>query len=333
MAGDTNYDYTYRKGQGLSNDRLTLSHPATLTKSKDAPTVDIPTHTFSAGHCTNLLELLRHLNFEIETHQPYCSLRSWSSNANNVKNTPVDIPQCEQHSTLFSGSHSHRPGILACLLINSLLIVILVLLCYVWFSFALLLIPPRARDINITNESRTETMDQYTRHIHFSHVLMDWYLLPLFASILACSHRVVRMGQAIRRRTLAVYHLTIDVQKLQDALTEGTGINAQMSKEVFYVTSGTNNGTSQVLVIYTGVCAYRLRTRLFDHVILATSAGVADQLMKQNHWKNGDDGVWLVGDYASAGIPLLETCVCSGLEAAEGIGATLPFNIIRVNEY
>ncbi|KAL2858968.1 hypothetical protein BJX68DRAFT_227574 [Aspergillus pseudodeflectus] len=46
-------------------------------------------------------------------------------------------------------------------------------------------------------------------------------------------------------------------------------------------------------------------------------------------WKNGTDGIYLAGGYASAGLPLLEACVRSGLEAAEAIGARIPFEIVR----
>jgi hypothetical protein len=42
-------------------------------------------------------------------------------------------------------------------------------------------------------------------------------------------------------------------------------------------------------------------------------------------WRNGEDNVYLVGGYASAGLPLLEACVRSAFEAAEAIGARLPF--------
>lgn len=46
-------------------------------------------------------------------------------------------------------------------------------------------------------------------------------------------------------------------------------------------------------------------------------------------WRNGDGNVYLAGGYASAGLPLLEACVRSGLEAAEAIGAKLPFELVR----
>jgi hypothetical protein len=46
-------------------------------------------------------------------------------------------------------------------------------------------------------------------------------------------------------------------------------------------------------------------------------------------WRNGDGNVYLAGGYASAGLPLLEACVRSGLEAAKAIGAKLPFDMIR----
>ncbi|OXN25524.1 hypothetical protein CDV57_06269 [Aspergillus fumigatus] len=46
-------------------------------------------------------------------------------------------------------------------------------------------------------------------------------------------------------------------------------------------------------------------------------------------WINGQDGVYLAGGYASAGLPLPEACVRSALVAAVAIGAKLPFAIVR----
>jgi hypothetical protein len=46
-------------------------------------------------------------------------------------------------------------------------------------------------------------------------------------------------------------------------------------------------------------------------------------------WKNGTHEIYLAGGDASAGLPLLEACVHSGLEAAEVIGAEIPLEIVR----
>lgn len=56
---------------------------------------------------------------------------------------------------------------------------------------------------------------------------------------------------------------------------------------------------------------------------------VFDRNIPSKVWRNGDGNVYLAGGYASAGLPLLEACVRSGLEAAEGIGAKLPFELVR----
>ncbi|KAA8649340.1 uncharacterized protein ATNIH1004_005241 [Aspergillus tanneri] len=46
-------------------------------------------------------------------------------------------------------------------------------------------------------------------------------------------------------------------------------------------------------------------------------------------WKNGDGNVYLASGYCSTGLPLLESCVRSALEAAVKIGADVPFEISR----
>ncbi|KAH8693548.1 hypothetical protein BGW36DRAFT_453874 [Talaromyces proteolyticus] len=65
-----------------------------------------------------------------------------------------------------------------------------------------------------------------------------------------------------------------------------------------------------------------------SHRILLSVFGEGAKL-STNGWKNGDGNVYLAGGYASAGLPLLEACARSGLEAAEAIGANLPFALIR----
>ncbi|KAK2764505.1 hypothetical protein FQN54_009200 [Arachnomyces sp. PD_36] len=46
-------------------------------------------------------------------------------------------------------------------------------------------------------------------------------------------------------------------------------------------------------------------------------------------WRNGDGNVYIAGGYASAGLPLLENCLRSAIEAAVRIGATPPFPVDR----
>ncbi|KAI7974271.1 hypothetical protein EIK77_006676 [Talaromyces pinophilus] len=62
---------------------------------------------------------------------------------------------------------------------------------------------------------------------------------------------------------------------------------------------------------------------------LLLSVFAKDRRLSNTGWKNGDGNIYLAGGYASAGLPLLEACVRSGLEATEAIGALLPFHLVR----
>lgn len=62
---------------------------------------------------------------------------------------------------------------------------------------------------------------------------------------------------------------------------------------------------------------------------LLLSVFTKDHRLSNKGWENGDENIYLAGGYASAGLPLLEACVRSGLEAAEAIGALLPFHLAR----
>ncbi|RDW68826.1 uncharacterized protein DSM5745_08586 [Aspergillus mulundensis] len=439
------------------HDQLTLARHATLTQDSHTSTFDIPMRPFSTGYDANLLQLLNHLKVKTQIHRFLYTF--WTTHNTNF--------EPKRYFSFFSNFHR----ILPCLLLNKLILNVLVFVWYIWFTLCVFLIPPRARGVN-NNQTKTETetepetLAQYARRIHLPDVFLDWYLLPLFASLLAWSHADLRACPAVyiadyRKRTLGAHHRTIaDMRGFQDLLV--AGIKRKLSAEVFSVHSQTRGGIRKVCVLSGRVGGRRHkhirspRSRFFDHVVVATDAkqagrlcppirGITDILNEgrvcvtvataaleecyprrseplglvtladpaggyvtrltyttgpvevpgvnvtvrpfsgtrinqlalgkerkvmevfltrplptakshdllldvfsrddrtqpivtgqsgkkekaQAHWKNGDGGIWLAGGYAFAGLPLFEACVRSGLEAAEGIGATIPFEIVR----
>ncbi|KAL3478338.1 hypothetical protein BJX99DRAFT_256665 [Aspergillus californicus] len=402
------------------HDHLTLARQAEMTKGE--ATVDIPMRTFSAGYYANLFQILEYLSIETTIHRFHYTF----------------FHGFEQYFTFFSNFHQ----ILPCLLGNSFWINAYLFACYLWYTVAVFLLPPYAKGFGTAhNGTKTETLGEYASRICLPDMFLDWYLLPLFASVSTCSHADLRQCPAVyianyRRRTFGAHHRTItNMQAFQAHLTQG--IIAKTETEVHSV----KPWQGKVVVTFSKVgdnTNTNMHTQTFDHVVLATSAKqsamlspvigeIADGLnegrvritvskpdrvrsystsevlvlttvldptmghvtsAKHHHpagvdvvvspclttgfqqnadgdeviyltrplpsprshdlllnvfgkdgngrnkeWKNGQDGIYLVGGYASAALPLLEACVRSGLEAAAGIGAKLPFDIMRSSPF
>ncbi|KAL4880284.1 hypothetical protein BJY04DRAFT_219280 [Aspergillus karnatakaensis] len=403
------------------HDHLTLARHAT-GQPNDKPSVDIPMRTFSGGYYANLFQVLNYLNIQTTIHRFHYTF----------SNGP------DRYFQFFSNFHRVIP----CLQ-NDLLMNIYVFLCYIWYTIAVFLFPPHAKGLS-SDVHTTESLDQYAQRIHLPDIFLDWYLLPLFASVSTCSHADLRECPAAyiadyRKRTFGAHHRTVtDMQGLQDRLT--AGIHEMLQTEVHSVTPH----KGKVIVTYSELgntnINMQAQTLTFDHIILATSAkqtgklhpaigeiasslnegrvritvsksdsstkskqeafvqGSSEPLVlttrkdptlghvthsmhhhpagldvtvspclpdefdtEETHdevlyltrplptprshdllldvfskvtsnstraWKNGTDGIYLAGGYASAGLPLLEACVRSGLEAAVAIGAELPFEIV-----
>ncbi|KAL2787030.1 hypothetical protein BJX66DRAFT_311817 [Aspergillus keveii] len=434
--------------------------------------------TFSAGYYANLFKVLDLLKIETKIHRfRYCFLRSSSNSSSlgdshedtdNANNTSAAPEELTHYFTFFSNFHR----ILPCLALNAFGANILALLCSIWFTLAVFLLPPRAMGFN--HKTETETLQDYARRIHLPDTFLDWYLLPLFASVSICSHADLRLCPAIyiteyRKRTLGAHHRTIaDMAGFQESLTAETRpefycvvksvepmIDCQGRKKVRVRFRKFFLGLDDEGFKYDDLCPEYIDSEwIFDHVVIATGivtagkmcsgvakvaeglkegkvritvekraeeknenavsnpgssedlilmtcadlirgtvtsalrhhpagmdvtvspcseleAEVEDTEQKQqatnandnkevihlvrplptvaSHnlllsvfgknkssaaddaapWENGTDEIYLAGGYASAGLPLLEACVRSGLEAAEAIGAEIPFEIVR----
>jgi hypothetical protein len=283
----------------LQHDGFALARETILPKHKSAPAVNIPMRTFSAGYYANLFKLLDHLKIETKIHRfRYSFLRSTSSpsdshnDTDNTNNTGSAPENPTPYFTFFSNFHR----ILPCLALNAFGANLFALLCYLWFTLAVFLLPPRAQGFN--HKTETETLQDYSHRIHLPESFLDSYLLPLFASVSTCSHADLRLCPAIyiteyRRRTLGADHRTIaDMADFQDRLTAGT------RPEFYCVATGVepyrgHRGDKSVCVMfrkyfkglddegfeYDDLCPeYMDGGWIFDHVILATGVVAAGKM-------------------------------------------------------
>jgi hypothetical protein len=152
----------FSKG-GEQNKCLTLDgHSFQL---KNDTVVGIPMRTFSGGYYTNLFQVLKFLGIKIKVR--YFRY--------------MFMERTRRHFQLYSNFHR----IIPCFE-NGIPVNLFNFLCYLWFTTAVFLLPPRITNLPYTR-SQTESLDEYARHIWLPSRFLDHCLLPLFASVATCT--------------------------------------------------------------------------------------------------------------------------------------------------
>ncbi|KAJ0419370.1 hypothetical protein BJY00DRAFT_314203, partial [Aspergillus carlsbadensis] len=304
------------------HDHLTLARESALPKIKSAPPVNIPMRTFSAGYYANLFKVLDHLKIETKIHRfrysflHSTSSRSTSPNGTNNTNNTTPTPEDPTHYFTFFSNFHH---ILPCLALNALAANIFALLCSLWFTLAVFLAPPRARGFTPKTqtqtepETETETLQAYARRIHLPDAFLDWYLLPLFASVSTCSHADLRMCPAIyiaeyRKRTLGAHHRTVvDMAGFQDRLAAGTRL------ELGCVVSGVEAVVD---------CLGRRRVRVRFRKFFGEGDSADEGFEYADDYGDDDDGCpeWVDGEWIFDHV-ILATGIMAAGKMYPGVGA------------
>jgi predicted NAD/FAD-binding protein len=216
--------------------------------------------TFSGGYYANLFQVLKFLGI-------YTQVRHFRY---------IFMERTRRHFQFYSNFHR----IIPCFE-NGILINIFNLLCYLWFTIAIFLLPPRITNLQHTR-SRTESLDEYARRIWLPSRFLDHYLLPLFASVATCTHDHLRNLPAAyiadyRKLTLGAHHRTVsDMRHLQQRLVKGTRQNLQC--EVVSVRSENGDVAVRYRYVYERPEEAVIHVATFDHAILAVSAAQASQI-------------------------------------------------------
>lgn len=71
------------------------------------------------------------------------------------------------------------------------------------------------------------------------------------------------------------------------------------------------------------------RQVITDVFYRTSSEGYSNQEKKKIQWRNGDDGVWLVGGWCWDGMVLLEGCIVSSMTVANAFGVEVPWRNLR----
>ncbi|KAJ5162496.1 hypothetical protein N7492_007888 [Penicillium capsulatum] len=221
--------------------------------------VDIPMRTFAGKYYANLFQMLNRLEIPTQIHRfQYLFLEG-----------------SRLHAQFGSNFHRIEP----CLQ-NGLAVNLYLLFCYLWYTIAVFLFPPRVRKTS-AHTVETETLEQYARRIALPDLFLDGYLLPLFSSVATCSHQHLRECPAAyianyRRKTLATHHRTVsDMGWLQTRPVEGARFELQ--REVISVDSR----DSRVVVQHRPAADSDLQSptaSVFDYAIRATSVAEASRI-------------------------------------------------------
>lgn len=167
--------------------------------------------TFSGRYYANLFQALKFLGIKTQVR----------------RFRYIFMERTQRHFQFYSNFHR----IIPCFE-NGMLINLFNLLCYLWFTIAIFLFPPRITNLPYTR-SRTESLDEYARRIRLPSSFLDHYLLPLFASVATCTHdHLCNLPAAYiadyRKLTLGAHHRTVsNMQDLQQQLAKGARRNLQ----------------------------------------------------------------------------------------------------------
>ncbi|GFG16984.1 hypothetical protein IFM61392_09797 [Aspergillus lentulus] len=197
--------------------------------------------TFSGSYYANLFRVLEFLRVETRVHRFRYNFHRGGT----------------QYFQYFSNFHKITPR-----LQNTARVNLYALACYLWYTIAVFLLPPR-----------------YARRIRLPSTFLEWYLLPLFSSVATCSHADLRECPAVyivnyRKGTIGAHHRTIvDMRALQGLLTRN--VFQRLQTEVRSVRSESRRVELQ---FFKSNNKTGLETEVFDFAVLATSAKQAGSL-------------------------------------------------------
>lgn len=149
-------------------------------------------------------------------------------------------------------------------------------LCYLWWSICCFWMPPKPS----SGTGLCESLDEYIRRIMLPHRFVNFYLLPLLASVATCSHKALLQFPAIdltdyKKRSAGGNHYTVSsVNEVQRRL--GSGLESRFSATVSRIEvledtklkilwENSDKGTHQ---------------EIFDQVVLAVAPAVAGRIFQ-----------------------------------------------------
>lgn len=160
-------------------------------------------------------------------------------------------------------------------LIPWLISLVYVSACYFWWSLCCFWVPPKPA----TYSHECESLDEYLQRIMLPRHFINFYLLPLLASVATCTHEALLQFPArdlieYRKQSAGRQHCTVtELDQVQNVL--GAGVDTKFSIMVKKVEA--IHESRKVRVVWNTMGSGDLEES-FDHVVLAVAPGVVGRI-------------------------------------------------------
>lgn len=155
-------------------------------------------------------------------------------------------------------------------LITWMMEIIYVAFCYLWWSICCFWLPP-------TTDPHCESLDEYIQRILLPRNFVNFYLLPLLASVSTCSHKALLQFPArdlteYKRRSAGGHHYTASsLNEVQQTL--GSGLDARFCATVINIEVLEDH---RLKVMWNA--SEKIHEEIFDEVVLAVAPSIAGKI-------------------------------------------------------
>ncbi|KAF2103446.1 hypothetical protein NA57DRAFT_32220 [Rhizodiscina lignyota] len=233
--------------------------------------IDVPMRAFAEGYYKNLISMYKYLRVRYHSQQFIYSFRKKAANETLGERSK------EGYFIYSSNNHRFPPIRPEGISLSSWFIeIIYVAVCYFWWSLCCFWIPP----IPATNSLMCESLDQYIQRIMLPRHFVNFYLLPLIASVATCSHKALLQFPArdlteYKRQSAGGEHYTVSgLHEVQRTL--GCGLEARFSATVTKVEALQNKG----LKVVWNTLDKEINEEIFDQVVLAVAPDIAGRIFQ-----------------------------------------------------
>lgn len=219
---------------------------------------------FAMGYYNNLIRMYKYLGVRYNRQRFVYTFSEKTAKAESSTPEPYFIHTSNNHQL-----PPIRPE--GSNLIQWLFDVAYVAACYFWWSVCCFWVTPRPA----TRERECESLEEYVQRIMLPRRFVDFYLVPLMASVATCTHTALLQFPAIdlidyKKRSTGQQHFTVsELDQVQKKL--GAGINVQFSVMVKKVEPLPES--KRVRVSWSTLDGTD-HEEIFDHVVLAVAPGV-----------------------------------------------------------
>ncbi|PVI00769.1 hypothetical protein DM02DRAFT_718204 [Periconia macrospinosa] len=241
--------------------------------------IDLPMRAFAQGYYANLIRMYQYLGIKCNPQRFIYTFAKASETGSSMAMSAE--PAIQGPYFVHTSNHHQIPPIRpkGVPLIPWLLDVIYVAACYFWWSFCCFWVAPYPA----TQARECESLDEYVQRIKLPRHFMNFYLLPLLASVATCTHTALLQSPArdaieYKKRSAGGQHFTVsELSQVQQEL--GAGVRARFSTTIKKIEA--IEGSKKVRIVSRATDDDMDREEIFDYVVLAVAPGVVGQIYQR----------------------------------------------------